>query len=536
MKQNSLIAFCLYILYINSIKCTNIDSPVKQFNLTTSTKSGTLLGSIQIDEELVQMKPPFYIVPIQPEDQDIFNKYIRVDLENGNIYLNSKIDRLEFSLFKFSALSINQGSALSLLINIIDDLGVFTQTTSKKNRILSEEIQNCLDIDLNTQEYTNQTKLDLDLVDRIVEPVVYSCFQLSPEFSLNFTLNSEFIPKNIQKNFKISRFISLDCNSEFKLLNNQFNKNLFDFFNINLNSLEEYSDFTLADQVIIEFKCKSNKIKNIFNFKLKNFDSFKFLLIKNLNILFLAARLETECQNQTVLNNWTPSPTTISLIVTNLTKINKLSFSFKLFLISIICTVFILLIIFYLTFMAFRRMLSVEARTSSHMSYDDNSLFSYKSKSQLFSGEFLRNCFRSKSKAKSINSALSTNTLDTRTSVLLDKDLFTVQKSNFHNYFDLTANQNEENMFSFSTGYLNQMGISVLEDLRNLVDTNGNSNGMAQNNQGQTVDVNCLRINSQNVLRNDYMDVSMGRWCSLLDWKVEFRSISNVLDELAQLE
>ena len=97
------------------------DSAMKVFNITSNSSAGTLIGTISSlnSDESNSMSPPFYIVPIIPEDQSLFNKHISIDLDTGKIYANTKLDPAKQSAFKFSALSISDGQAIVILINVI---------------------------------------------------------------------------------------------------------------------------------------------------------------------------------------------------------------------------------------------------------------------------------------------------------------------------------------------------------------------------------------------------------------------------------
>jgi hypothetical protein len=61
-----------------------IETPVLNLKVKSPVAADTLIGSIKSS----QMEAPYYIVPIKPEDPDMFNKDLRIDLETGKyIYL-----------------------------------------------------------------------------------------------------------------------------------------------------------------------------------------------------------------------------------------------------------------------------------------------------------------------------------------------------------------------------------------------------------------------------------------------------------------
>ena len=80
--------------------------------------NGTWIGSIK--SEL--MRPPFYIVPIVPDDVAHFNKLLRVDLDTGAVYTNAILPPDGKHVYKFSALSINQGTDTIVEIAVLDTI------------------------------------------------------------------------------------------------------------------------------------------------------------------------------------------------------------------------------------------------------------------------------------------------------------------------------------------------------------------------------------------------------------------------------
>ena len=78
--------------------------------------NGTWIGSIKSN----LMQPPFYIVPILPDDVTLFNKLLHVDLDTGAIHINTILASGGKHVYKFSALSINQGTDTLVEINVLD--------------------------------------------------------------------------------------------------------------------------------------------------------------------------------------------------------------------------------------------------------------------------------------------------------------------------------------------------------------------------------------------------------------------------------
>ncbi len=127
--------------------CKSIDnnSPYRQFNITMNHPVGSYIGSIVSNDNLSSMQAPFYIVPIIPEDSSLLEKYVTIDLETGKITLNSELKNV--SSIKFSVLSINEGTALTIIINVLNQNKViYDQTTTIKPINI---IKTCVNLSLN---------------------------------------------------------------------------------------------------------------------------------------------------------------------------------------------------------------------------------------------------------------------------------------------------------------------------------------------------------------------------------------------------
>lgn len=110
----------------------DIDTPTLDFKISPRSLNRTLIGHIDSNN----MRPPFYIVPIVPEDPDTFNKHIFINVETGNIYTNTIIDPERFDTFKFSALSINEGLAITITITVTKEIALTSPITTTKATII----------------------------------------------------------------------------------------------------------------------------------------------------------------------------------------------------------------------------------------------------------------------------------------------------------------------------------------------------------------------------------------------------------------
>ncbi|CAF0708844.1 unnamed protein product [Brachionus calyciflorus] len=393
------------------------NTPIKFYNITTGITGE--IGTLQNDDEFI-MKPPFYVVPIQPDDIDSFNKLIRVDLDTGGIYL-LKSDLTD--QIKFSALSINQGSAMTVILNPLI-LPKITHCFNLYNNLKSDrtvsDVDKCVEIDSKIfQNSTCESKQEIELgIKCLNEP------QLVPN----------------EKNYKVSE-VSLRKN---------------------LNGL-----------YFLNFKCE---IHHDWLISLNILDERINLEIYNENLLAL---FNLDCN----LTQVTASTTTM---LNSVIQINKFSFNLKLYTIVLISLVSSLI-----GFLLVLGNLLVRKINLKREGEEDVKNYPFKS------------------------SILSVNTIDTRTSVLID-------------YFDqsntaimdtnklILDEKNLNSKLQYSTGYLSQMGINVTEDLKDLKD----------------LDEKC--VNLGRVSQDEVCDLTVKKWCNLLDWKVDYASYSNVFDDLAK--
>ena len=106
------------------------DTQTKIINVTANSPHKSCLGSISDASNQMDMKAPFYIVPLQPEDENEFKKYIRVDVDTGHIYSNEAALK-STQVYSFSALSISTGQAIVLVINVVEQAAKISTTTTK---------------------------------------------------------------------------------------------------------------------------------------------------------------------------------------------------------------------------------------------------------------------------------------------------------------------------------------------------------------------------------------------------------------------
>ena len=70
----------------------DLTTPVRVINVSQASQVGHSIGVIGSEHSHEAMKAPFYIVPVIPEDADLFRRDIAVDLDSGRIFLNATLD------------------------------------------------------------------------------------------------------------------------------------------------------------------------------------------------------------------------------------------------------------------------------------------------------------------------------------------------------------------------------------------------------------------------------------------------------------
>lgn len=383
-------------------------SPVKQFNLTDGATGR--IGSLTIDDQIVAMRPPFYIVPIEPDNADQFTKKVKIDLDNGDIYVNEPLEEP----VKFSALSINQGSAMTIILNPVlkEPVECFNLIDGNKSDIKAlKDSDKCLEID--SRIFSNNScdsKIGVQCLD---EPVL----RLNQDST---TQRQDIILLNIG-----DYMLKVSCLSTDWFINLKLKQ-------INVSLVEEQGNL-------------------VFN--------------------------SNECEKKIEKNS----------TITNLIRINKFSLNLKLYLIMLVSVVsFLIGFLLFLVNLAVKR---------------------------------INQCEKTKYPLK--NSILSVNTIDTRTSVLIDYLDQSLNNGQLDTNKLILDEKNLNSKLQYSTGYLSQMGINVSDDLRDLKEKKLLAN---------------INTDGVKLPASEIDELTVKRWCELLEWNVDFASFSNVIDDMASLK
>ena len=131
--MNKVSLLTMIILIICKVKClltstSNVDdSPVIVKLIVNATTQPTIVATLTKLPNGVSLKAPFYVVSIFPEEPEQFKRLLDVDLDTGDIKLLAQ----PTSIVKFSALSINDGNAVIVVLSVPSPTTTTTPTTTK---------------------------------------------------------------------------------------------------------------------------------------------------------------------------------------------------------------------------------------------------------------------------------------------------------------------------------------------------------------------------------------------------------------------
>ncbi len=275
----------------------------------------------------------------------------------------------------------------------------------------------------------------------------------------------------------------------------------------------------------------------------------------------------TQNQITVSLPKTTPPPTTATTAPSPLKKPTKqsdqasyeLTENIKILLFLLVGCLAILLLTLYTTFFLIRRnqaqsgRIMVNSRARSSQQSDQLNFTCTSSTNLTIKQEMAMNNRSYLSKfitwLKPVDTGLCSSQ-KTSTSASLANDSLRSKKSASQLHHDnLVIRPRVQTLFTYSDGYLNDMGINMLDSLRNgkqlvggmshngagfnlACDSNRSSNLIEA--CGDTPVVLSVGKSASSNIQNEYLDVEL--WANMLDWRPEYNSIAHVLDELAQLE
>ena len=438
-----------------------------------------------------------------------------------------------------------------------------------------------------------QNELDFFALNQLTGLILIDCDYASSQISEDKLMY-------IQEQDEVDRFYKfyLKNKASGKKQNNQSGTNLV-WSNVVIDGGLDTSGFMLTRQVAVNFKCSSSAYTKSFtyNLKVKNEELYYMnnlvVMSDSLNefnrsgiLLFLIVKSPTQLTQPTrsmttieTITATTTSSTTALLasMATKLTDFTKKTISptrranssYNLAMLILIVTLFLigLFISFSLSVVVFKKIL-----LSSHEQQSE--------KADQTSGETkcLPNPFK---RDKKLNSALSTNTMETRTSSIISASSksslnlnnqcannlnnseqqtpFATNESRCSNKSkrktqpnsnSLLVDANNVNTMFSGLPINNYMHDSNLHNIPLDEDVNGvlstyhfdPSNAFLRNSS--LYEQNFMIQQQQQQQQNTHIqqsanyvnDLSLYRWCNMLDWKLEYNALANVMDDLSQLK
>lgn len=500
------------ILTINQLNADTEPLPI-QFNLETNKPIGTLIGSIRD-----KIQPPYYIVPIIPDNQDLFNKYVSIDLDTGLINSNSILNTdTNIKQLKFSVLSINEGIANLIIINIVNNEQTTTSTSTTTKTTTTTAKKECFNLNSNTlTQFKFNDKSD--------------CFEINNEPS-----------ERVSNWYSI---ILIECHSLFYL-----NRNSIQAFNnstIMQDSIaEKIANFNLRTDAQekkswIEIECTKNNLKHVFNLNLNDsnlklvtidqyihnnkktdhlLSSYLSYLEKYFKILILTNKFDN-CSiiepivilNSTVI---TTSETTTGL--DNDIKTQVLNYNIKICLIILFVSLIVLLIMLYGLFMCYKQ----------NKSNKFENMFQIDNNNVTISNDTTSNrMIFSSSSTANLTYKTQTSTINSRY-----EDEYVKTNENYLNIVISPYNNKKQTnnvIFNYSNGYLADIGVNMMENLNESKSTIRYDSYSAQQQQQQH--------NHEQQLFTSSNDEHFQMWASMMNWKPDFNDISCVLNDLALLK
>lgn len=230
------------------------------------------------------------------------------------------------------------------------------------------------------------------------------------------------------------------------------------------------------DKAIIEFRCPFESSTYVYTLTLEKPE--KFYLSKRGRNLF-AQQLRKLPQKSYKLEMTTTTRESIRAATTeSLPHLAKLGFNFKLFVIIAFTLAALFIVVFYAAFAIVKRLLVADKSSLSQQKH---------------------------------------NTIATQRSSIRMSDLATI-----------STRQKDTEVFAHTNRYLSRLGIDMISNFSGLITPTTSSNSYATYNTSVVSDT----MNSD--LRRG--GVHLHNWYRLLDWKVDFNSMSEVFEDLARLK
>ena len=143
------------------------------------------------------------------------------------------------------------------------------------------------------------------------------------------------------------------------------------------------------------------------------------------------------------------------------------------------------------------------------------------------------------------NMSMSSNTIETNGEFSTIRSKHSLREDYSYSGADEGLQVNDrpnvnDGLFAFSDGYLNEMGIDMMDNLRSIAMNTNFVPTVKPHDELKFESVHFASdMSAASMIANEkfvYMDVGFYKWCKLLDWKLEYKDLSSVFEDLAKLE
>ena len=532
LKVEILILFLILNIFVLQESLASVfysnETQIKHIRWNSDHSQKSFIGSLIDHSNEKELKPPFYVVPLEPENENTFKKFINVNMETGLIYTNLILKKNQ--VFSFSALSISTGQVIIIKIHVVQNENSGNSSTTKA----SIEISNSFSFTKSTHSIkksnhasiypdqikkyqastsvikSNQKEDQCPIINRkilgffnLLKTGSYKCILVDSKYNYSKKTN-EIKYQLVDDGTGVIFFRCEQKQSIVQLFYSTISANTYQtIINLNLN-IENYNIFVNENrsekvnvknstqkfkQLFISLKCRFNTNNTFIHLKL--LDNEGFLVISrgyNILAIFVLNKNNESCfehefereKSSNRIKSFDSYPIVVSAV--NFTEKNSknivsgLHDNIKLF------STLLLVVLFMLTFGIILVFLFYKKRAKNNNTFEVRSLFmeSNSSKKELN--------IEKKRNLKDSNFNVSTNTFGTRSSVISQNaDSLTIRskQSLKDEYFSEELKVNDEEViklnleaesknkfFEFSHGYLNEMVINMMEKLLNIAVNN----------------------------------------------------------------
>lgn len=472
------------------------ETNTKEVNITgiESLKSGTFLMNVKTLDS--QMSAPYFMVPIEPDNAEMLAKCLRVDLDNtGDMFVLDARLLANLTQIKFSILSINQGHALTLVLNMIPKNSNPTTTSTTSSR-------------------------------RIVYSKTHYISSSSDATDVKFKFNHSAMHGQRKR---LKGFIFVNCVNVSESALNPIDVNLFYASRMSANMLNTVNIYKLsieigkrANELSVKLECKNDPTQYWYNVKLVDQKDEEFVLlngtITNVILHMVAERKRPATERRL---GETKSTTTISSTFNKSSVGQTYQLNFKYVLISLIAILCLVIVLFYLTFMLVKKALPTTRKNSNNnQTVDVLGILTNRKNIDTTSSSDTPTTGDAKSTATMYHHHHLPSVYNS-----LAPNATCLSDNNANSYFKIDPKSRE---FTLTNQYLNRMGIGSNNEYSNSINSSSQTSGevyllssLYKTIPGAPTDpaASGPRLNNQ-------------QWFHLLNWTPEFANMAGLFDEM----